>query len=127
MPELSVIMPVYNERATIEEILRRVRAVDIDKEIVVVDDCSTDGTREYLQSLPSSSDLRLVLHERNQGKGAAIRTGIREATGTYVVFQDADLEYDPQDYLQLIKPFGKAKRTWSTVPASSEFTGSCCF
>jgi len=120
MPELSVIMPVYNERATIEEILQRVQAVEIDKEIVVVDDCSTDGTREYLQSLPPSSDLRLILHERNQGKGAAIRTGIRQATGTYVVFQDADLEYDPQDYLQLIKPLRQGK---ADVVYGSRFLG----
>ena len=109
MPELSVIIPVYNEVDTIEEILKQVRAVEISKEIIVVDDCSIDGTREYLQGLPSSNDFKLILHEKNRGKGASIRTGIAEATGDYVIFQDADLEYDPQDYYELIKPLRQGK------------------
>ena len=120
MPELSVIIPVYNERATIEEILKRVRAVDISLEIIAVDDCSTDGTRQYLQGLPESDDFRLILHEKNSGKGAAIRTGITEAKGDYVIFQDADLEYDPQDYLDLIKPLRQGK---ADVVYGSRFLG----
>ena len=104
---LTVVIPVYNERPTIEEILRQVRAVPIDKEIVVVDDCSTDGTREFLQQLPPASDLRLFLQEKNQGKGAAVRRGLLESSGEVVVIQDADLEYDPQDYLKLMEPIDK--------------------
>jgi glycosyltransferase involved in cell wall biosynthesis len=103
--KLSVVVPVFNERPTIAEIIRRVQAVDVglDKEIVVVDDGSTDGTREILQtqSLPG---LKIVLHERNLGKGAALRSGFVEAGGDIVLVQDADLEYDPQEYPRLLEP-----------------------
>jgi glycosyltransferase involved in cell wall biosynthesis len=102
---LSVVIPVYKEKATIQEILRRVRAVPIRKEIIVVDDCSTDGTRELLRELEQrDGDLKILYHERNQGKGAALRTGFRHATGQIVLVQDADLEYDPAEYPQLIQP-----------------------
>jgi len=102
---LSVVMPVYNEKATIQEILRRVRAVPIHKEIIVVDDCSTDGTREILRAMPQGDgEFKVVYHERNQGKGAALRTGFRHASGQIVLVQDADLEYDPAEYPQLIQP-----------------------
>jgi glycosyltransferase involved in cell wall biosynthesis len=102
---LSVVIPCYNEKKTIHEILRRVREVPIRKEIIVVDDCSTDGTREILRGMQGrDGDLRVIFHERNQGKGAALRTGFREATGQIVIVQDADLEYDPAQYPQLIQP-----------------------
>src|SRR5262249_4938440 len=101
---LSVVMPVYNERGTLPEVLRRVRACGIATEIIVVDDGSTDGTRELLAALRGEADLRIILHDRNRGKGAALRTGFAQATGDVVVAQDADLEYDPADYAKLIQP-----------------------
>ncbi len=101
---LSIVIPAYNERETIEEIIRRVRAVEMPKEIVVVDDGSTDGTRDVLAGLEGTEGLRVLYHERNQGKGAALRTGFTEATGDIVIVQDADLEYDPAEYPRLIQP-----------------------
>lgn len=103
---LSVVIPVYDERATIDEILRRVRAVPIKKQIIVVDDDSRDGTREILRELEASGggDLKVVFQDRNQGKGAALRAGFRYATGDIVIVQDADLEYEPEQYPELIQP-----------------------
>jgi glycosyltransferase involved in cell wall biosynthesis len=106
--KLSVIIPVYNEFLTLKEIIQRVRGVDIPKEIIVVDDASTDGTRNLLPELAPLVD-RIVLHEKNQGKGAAIRTGLQHVTGDYVVIQDADLEYDPQEYHKLLEPLRQDK------------------
>jgi glycosyltransferase involved in cell wall biosynthesis len=102
--KVSVIIPVFNEQSTIEEILRRVNAQDIVTEILVIDDGSTDGTREILASLDESEKLRVILHDDNQGKGAAVRTGFQNATGDVFLIQDADLEYDPRDYPKLIQP-----------------------
>lgn len=102
---LSVVMPVYNEARTIVAVIDRVlkAPVDLPREIIVVDDASTDGTRQLLQNM-SSGEIRLVLHDVNRGKGAAIRTGMAHATGEIVLVQDADLEYDPRDYPLLLDP-----------------------
>src|SRR5947207_6117584 len=97
---LSIVVPVYNERATLPEVLRRIRAVPIAREIIVVDDGSTDGTRELLRTLEGEPDLRVVYQPQNRGKGAALKTGFLLATGDVVLVQDADLEYDPADYLR---------------------------
>jgi glycosyltransferase involved in cell wall biosynthesis len=101
---LSVVIPAYNEARTIVDVIRRVQAAPFHTEIIIVDDFSTDGTRELLRQTESAGGVRVLFHERNQGKGAAIRTGIAAATGDVVVIQDADLEYDPKDYPALLEP-----------------------
>jgi glycosyltransferase involved in cell wall biosynthesis len=107
---LSVVVPVFNERDTVEEVVRRVDAVPIEKEIVLVDDGSTDGTREILARLEARPNVSVCYHAHNQGKGAALRTGFAKARGDVVLVQDADLEYDPSDYHRLLEPIvaGKA-------------------
>jgi glycosyltransferase involved in cell wall biosynthesis len=102
--KLSVVIPVYNEAQNIEEILKRVRATTLVWELVVVDDGSQDGTRDLLQKLDGKDGLRVILHEQNQGKGAAVRTGLQAARGDVILIQDADLEYSPHDYPALLEP-----------------------
>ncbi len=105
--KLSIVIPVYNEAATISEIVALVRSVDVgmEKEILLVDDCSRDGTREVLEKMGrENADLKVLFHEVNRGKGAALRTGFAAATGDVVLIQDADLEYDPHEYSRLLQP-----------------------
>ncbi len=117
----SVIIPCFNERATVNELIDRVHAVPVDKEVIVVDDCSTDGTRELLQQrLAQRGDIVLRLAERNGGKGSAVQEGLRHARGDVVIIQDADLEYDPADYPHLLGPIQKDR---SKVVYGSRFLG----
>jgi len=102
--KLSVVIPVYNEKNTILQVIDRVRDVKLEKEIIVVDDFSTDGTREILQTLPPADDLKIILQPQNAGKGAALRKGFSSVSGDIIVIQDADLEYDPAEYPALIQP-----------------------
>jgi glycosyltransferase involved in cell wall biosynthesis len=118
--KLSVVIPVYNEKNTILEILDRVRAVNIPKEIIIIDDFSTDGTRGILQALPPSEDLSIIYQPKNAGKGAALRAGFASVTGNIVVIQDADLEYDPAEYDSLIQPILSNK---ADVVFGSRFLG----
>lgn len=136
--KLSIIIPVYNEASTLPEILRRVQAVNvvvpvgftvdgdngqrihIDKEIIVVDDGSEDGSRQILEAAAAQGDVRAFYHERNQGKGAAVRTGLQNATGDFLVIQDADLEYDPREYRLLLQPILEER---ANVVYGSRFRG----
>ena len=119
--KLSVIVPVFDERNTVVEIVRRMRAVDlpVELEIVIVDDGSTDGTRDVLRQLGDST-VRVITHEANRGKGAAIRSGLAQVHGDLVLVQDADLEYDPEDWPKLLAPILKGK---ARVVYGSRFTG----
>jgi glycosyltransferase involved in cell wall biosynthesis len=107
--KLSVVIPVYNERATIQRVLTRVAALPIPKEIIVVDDASTDGTRELLAQYECAHDVHVIFKPQNEGKGAALRTGFRRVSGNVVVVQDADLEYDPRDILPVVRPIVEGK------------------
>ena len=120
--KLSVVIPVYNEQSTVREVYASVRAVPLEKEIILVDDGSTDGTREILKDL-AADGARVYLHERNQGKGAALATGFSHATGDIVVIQDADLEYDPGQYPKLLQPIleGKADVVFGSRFVTGEY------
>lgn len=119
-PKLSVIVPIYNEVETLEAVVARVQAVPFDKEIILVDDCSTDGTREKAAELERAENVRLFLHEKNQGKGAALRTGFANHQGDIVIIQDADMEYDPAEYARLVPPILEDK---ADVVYGSRFIG----
>ncbi len=129
---LSIIMPVYNEAGSILQIIRRVLAVALPKELVIIDDCSTDGTRAILQQLAENpkaildaypqSSMKIFFHDKNQGKGAAIRTGIQHVTGEVTVIQDADQEYDPAEYPKLLQPILAGD---ADVVYGSRFRGEC--
>lgn len=106
---LSVVMPVYNEKDTIREMIGRVLDAGIVKQLIIVDDGSADGTREILRGLPPDGRVKIVFHEKNLGKGAALRTGFKEVSCDVVVIQDADLEYDPEEYKEMIIPIQKGK------------------
>lgn len=118
--KLSVVIPVYNEKDTIREIIKKVKAVDaLQKEIIVVDDCSSDGTTQILRGL-DDADIKVLFHEKNMGKGAALRTGFRNITGEIVIIQDADMEYNPMEYPKLIQPILEGK---ADVVYGSRFIG----
>jgi glycosyltransferase involved in cell wall biosynthesis len=118
--KLTVVIPVYNEVETLLHLIDRVQEVALDKEIVLVDDCSSDGTRDLLRKTTFPGNVRVLYHERNQGKGAALRTGFAAATGDVVIIQDADLEYDPQEYPKLLKPIVEGR---ADVVFGSRFAG----
>ena len=121
--KLSIVIPVYNEESTIEEIVRRVREApigDLEREIVMVNDCSTDDSARKLDELADADDVRVFHHEVNRGKGAALRTAFANVTGDVVLIQDADLEYDPREYPRLIQPILEGK---ADVVYGSRFTG----
>jgi glycosyltransferase involved in cell wall biosynthesis len=102
-PKLSIVIPAYNEKDTIDEIVRRVQNVEFEKEIIIVDDCSNDGTRDKINRI-GGNNIKKLFHEENKGKGAALRTGFQHVTGDIVIIQDADLEYNPKEYSNLIEP-----------------------
>lgn len=120
--KLSIVMPCYNEQQTIETIVQKVLQVKlpVERELIIVDDCSQDSTRDYLKTLEGHADTKIIFHEVNQGKGAALRTGFNHATGDLIIVQDADLEYDPNEYPKLLKPILDGK---ADVVYGSRFVG----
>src|SRR5215212_1754422 len=118
---LTIVIPVYNEVKNIGEILKRVQATKLANEIIIVDDGSQDGTRDTLKNIDGKENVRVILHERNQGKGAAVMTGLRAAQGDILLIQDADLEYDPRDYATLLQPIEEGK---ADVVYGSRFLGA---
>lgn len=120
--KLSVVIPVYNEKSTLEELIKQVQTIDIEKELILVDDFSTDGSRMIEDKLEKEYDnLQVFKHTKNYGKGASLRTGFKEALGEYVIVQDADLEYDPKDYYKLLKVIEENE---NCVIYGSRFLGS---
>jgi len=122
--KLSVVMPAYNEDRTIEEIVRKVLAVEMEKELIIVDDGSRDRTREILrEKFMDLDEINVIFHEKNSGKGAAVKTGIAAATGDMVIIQDADLEYDPNDFHKLVQPIidGKAQVVYGSRVKGRDF------
>ncbi|WP_232278944.1 glycosyltransferase family 2 protein [Geotalea uraniireducens] len=117
--KISIVIPVYNECNTLLEIIQRVSEVPFNKEIIIVDDCSTDGTRDLLKKL-SVENMQLIFHDKNLGKGAALQTGFSMVNGEIIIIQDADLEYDPRDYSQLLQPIFDDK---ADVVYGSRFVG----
>jgi glycosyltransferase involved in cell wall biosynthesis len=122
MQKVSIVMPCYNEINTIKTIIEQIMSVDLDveRELIIVDDGSSDGTRDYLSTLSNSSDIYIVFHKENQGKGASLRTGFEHANGDIIIIQDADLEYDPCEYPKLIRPILEGK---ADVVYGSRFIG----
>ncbi|MBE2199078.1 MAG: glycosyltransferase family 2 protein [Anaerolinea sp.] len=120
--KLSIVIPCFNEIKTIAQILEKIQAVELDlpKEIVIVDDGSSDGTRDFLAKMNGADNVTIILHEQNQGKGAALRTGFQHATGDIIIIQDADLEYEPQEYPKLLDPILNGK---ADVVYGSRFAG----
>ncbi|MCX8035723.1 MAG: glycosyltransferase family 2 protein [Candidatus Sumerlaeia bacterium] len=121
MAKVSIIIPIYNEVVLLPTVLEHVRALPLDKELVLVDDCSTDGTRDILRTEAERPDTRVLYHDRNQGKGAAIRTGLAHATGDIVIIQDADMEYTPADILSVVQPILEGR---TRVCYGSRFRGT---